>query len=286
MLTSGLFTVHEVVIPCKVGDRFTFIPFGDVHRDSSQFADSEWKDFLSHAKKAKNALFLGMGDYTDGCSTSERMIIGNPALHESTKDTLDKVYKGVTQTLANELAFMKGRLIGMIGGNHYFAFQDGNTSDHLLCSKLSTKFLGVCSLIRLTFLDKARKKSVVLDIMAHHGRGGGSLAGSSFNTVEKMASVMEADIYLMGHDHGRGCIPARPRLRLTQGGGALSVKERTPILGRTGSFLKAYEPGMVSYNVDACRAPSSLGHIEFSLEIQRDRTGDNDEMKVRIRSTS
>jgi hypothetical protein len=284
MLTSGLFTIHEVVVEAKVGDTFKLIPFGDVHRDAPGFAHEEWKEFLAYARKQKKALFLGMGDYQDCASTSERTIISDDRLHESTKEILNGHAKGVVKTLANELAFMRGKLLGLIGGNHYFAFNSGETSDQALCYELGTKFLGVCSLIRLTFRCGPGKHSVSFDIMAHHGRGGGSLAGSTFNTVEKMQNVMDADCYLMGHDHSKGCVPARPRLRLTQGGGVLGVKERTPVLGRTGSFLKAYEPGMVGYNVDCARSLVSLGWIELSLEIQRDRSGGEDEMKIKVRS--
>lgn len=284
MLTSGLFTIHEVIVEAKVGDTFKLIPFGDVHRDAPSFAHEEWKEFLAYAKKQPKALFLGMGDYQDCASTSERTVIRDERLHESTKEILDNHAKGVVKTLANELGFMRGRLIGLIGGNHYFHYQNGDTSDHALCAALGTKFLGVCSLIRLTF--RSRNKSVSFDIMAHHGRGGGNLAGSTFNTVEKMQNVMEADAYFMGHDHSKGCVPARPRLRLTQGNGVLSVKERTPVLGRTGSFLKSYEPGTVNYNVDHARSLCSLGWIELDLQIQRDRKQDNDEMVIRVRSTT
>lgn len=283
MLTSGLFTVHEVVVEAKVGDVFKFIPFGDIHRDAPSFAGDEWKEFLAYAKAQKKALFLGMGDYIDCASTSERTIIADPKLHDGTKKVLEDHATGVTKTLTNELAFMKGRLMGLIGGNHYFAYDGGTSSDHRLAAALNARFLGVCSLIRITF--RTPRKSVSLDIMAHHGRGGGSLAGSSFNTVEKMQNVMDADIYLMGHDHSRGVVPAKPRLRLTHGS-VLSVKERQPMLGRTGSFLKAYEPGMVNYNVDVCRSPVSLGWIEFDLTIERDCKQDEDEVKIKVRSTT
>ncbi len=289
MNTSGLFTVQQVTVKAKVGETFTLVPFGDVHRDAPTFAHEEWKDFLHRARQLPNPLFLGMGDYQDCASGSERIVIGDDRLHESTKAVLSGHSRGVCKTLVNELGFMKGRLLGMIGGNHFFTFENGSTSEHVLCDALGAKFLGVCSLIRITFIcsqGKSRPRSVSLDIMAHHGKGGGSLAGSTFNTVEKMQAVAEADIYLMGHDHSKGVIPAKPRLRLTTGCGSLTVKERTPFLGRTGSFLKAYEPGMVNYNVDACRAPAALGWIEFALTIHRDQSNDDDHLSVKIRGTA
>ena len=271
----------------KFGEPIRLIPFGDIHRDSDMHAHRAWQDFLTYAKKQKNALFLGLGDYTDGVSTSERIVLNDPGLHDTTKRTLDDVYKGVSRTLGNELGFMRGRCLGLIGGNHYFAFPDGQTTDHLLAHQLGCRFLGVSSLLRVVFKFGNKHRSV-LDIFAHHGKGGGSLPGSQFNTIEKMAQTAEADIYLMGHTHAKGCIPSSPRLRLhnTSQKPYVHLNERTPWLGRTGSFLKSYEPDRVSYNVDAGRSACALGWIEFEITYTRTERGGHDRIECQIRGTS
>lgn len=288
MKTCGIFTTHRVEISAKLGEPFKLIPFGDVHRDSDMHADDSWQEFLTYAKKQKHAVFLGMGDYTDGVSTSERIVLNDPNIHDTTRTKMRDVYKGVAKTLTNELAFMRGRLLGMIGGNHYFDFGDGDTTDHVLAASLGTKFLGVCSFIRLSInFPGSGTKNATLDIFAHHGKGAGSLPGSTFNTLEKMSTTAVADFYLMGHDHKKGTIPSTPRLVLTNGKGKeLNIKQRVPWLGRTGSFLKAYEPGRVSYNVDAGRSPSTLGWIEFEITPKRSTAGGGDTISFDIRGTS
>lgn len=287
MKTTGIFSTHKVDLELEMGKPFKLIPVGDIHRDSDMFADTHWQEFLDYAKAQKNALFLGMGDYTDGVSTSERIVLSDFGLHDTTRNTLKDVYKGVSKTLVNELGFMRGRLIGLIGGNHYFDFGGGNTTDHLLAAALQTKFLGVCSLIRLSLKFKGTTKATILDIFAHHGKGGGSTPGAQFNTIEKMLNAADADIYLMGHTHGKGCIPSSPRIKLVDDKkGGVIVRERTPWLGRTGSFLKAYESGKASYNVDAGRSPCALGWIEFEITPVRVRAGDEDRVELRIRGTS
>lgn len=287
MKTTGLFTTHRAELLVELNKPVTFIPFGDVHRDSDLHAADEWREFLAYAKSKPQAVFLGMGDYTDGVSTTERVVLGG-GLHDTTRQTIKDVYKGVAKTLVNELGFMRGRLIGLLGGNHYLDFGDGNTTDHLIAAGLGAKFLGVSSLIRLTLQVKGANQSAAVDIFAHHGRGGGSTPGASFNTVEKMSQTAEADIFLMGHTHAKGCMPSSPRLRLVNSmkKGALAVTERTPWLGRTGSFLKAYEPGRVSYNVDAGRSPCALGWIEFELTVSRVQAGGQDRIVVKIRGTA
>lgn len=290
MRTTGLFTTHFVEIECELGKPIYLIPFGDIHRDSDMFADSHWRDFLSCAKeKASRALFLGMGDYSDGVSTSERIVLGDDRLHETTKATMKDVYKGVVKTLVNELSFMRGHLIGMLGGNHYFDFGNGSTTDHELASALNTKFLGVCSFIRVSLRFKDRPNTrTSFDIFAHHGKGAGTLPGSTFNTIEKMSTTAIADFYLMGHDHKKGAIPSTPRLILSSTGPntQLNVRERTPWLGRTGSFLKAYENDRVSYNVDAARSPCALGWIEFEIVPVRVQKDGRDFIDLRVRGTS
>lgn len=288
MKTTGLFTTHRVEVEAEINKPFKIIPFGDIHRDSDLHSDSHWNEFLKYAKQQNNALFLGMGDYTDGVSTSERIVLNDTNIHDTTKTTLKNVYQGVTKTLVNELSFMRGRMIGCLGGNHYFDFGNGDTTDHVLAAALGTKFLGVCSFIRLSMRFKGRGAKNSLDIFAHHGKGGGSLPGSTFNTLEKMATTAVADFYLMGHDHKKGCIPSSPRLTLSSAGknAELCVREKTPWLGRTGSFLKAYEDGKTSYNVDAGRSPASLGWIEFEVTPVRVHNGDADTIEFRVRGTA
>jgi len=164
---------------------------------------------------------------------------------------------------------------------------DGQTTDHLLAAALGTKFLGVCAFVRLSLRFKNTNKSCAIDIFAHHGKGGGTTPGAQFNTIEKMLSTADADIYLMGHTHGKGCIPSSPRIVLKDSRDkGVFIRERTPWLGRTGSFLKAYESGRVSYNVDAGRSPASLGWIEFEITPVRVRAGDEDHIELRIRGTA
>ena len=289
MKTSGVFTSHCIKVEAEFDKPITLIPFGDIHRDSDMFSNTKWEQFLAYAeakRKEGNVLFLGMGDYTDGISTSERITLSDGHLHDTTKKTIADVYKGVTRTLVNELGFMRGRVIGLLGGNHYYDFGDGSTTDHVLANALGARWLGVSSLIRLSFSFKGKDTGASLDIFGHHGKGSGATVGGQFNSIEKMAKTAEADIYLMGHTHGKGCLPDSPRLRLVRAGNKVVVRERTPWLGRTGSFLKAYEDGKASYNVDAGRSPCALGWIEFEITPRLVNQDGSKRVEMSIRGTS
>ncbi len=282
MKTDGLFTTHAFTIPVKSNKPFNLVFFGDLHWDSPMFARDKWKEFLSYAKGLKNAWFFGMGDYLDSTSTSERACLADCEFHDTTTDDLRKISEDKVKHLAKELAFMKGRLIGLVNGNHYFAFQDGTNTDMRLCGLLDCKYLGVSTFTRLT-LDCFGRKTT-LDIWAHHGAGGSRLPGGSLNRVEQMRETAEADVYIMGHDHKRGVWPASPRFHLAPNSkGDMRLKTRQQWLIRSGSFLNSYESGKRSYNVDAGRGPSSIGHVELIISLDDSKRKDGESQEVTIR---
>lgn len=266
---------------------FTLIPFGDVHRDSPHCAVERWKEDIESWKKIKNPLFIGLGDYTDFLSTSERMRLRD-GMHDSTDSTLDHMARKQIKGLAKELAFMRGRLIGLVNGNHYYQFKDGTTGDHMLANELGTEFLGVAAFVRIVFVFPGKSmRTASVDLFTHHGAGGGQKPHTSLAAVARMAEWADADIVLQGHDHKRGVLPLNPTLSLSDNHrGKLHVKERARWVGRTGSYLKAYIDGQSNYNVDAGRGPCSLGHISFELTPTRiDTKGEGARISVQIRAT-
>lgn len=271
MRTTGIFTTHYFQIPFqKYGEPIYLIPFGDVHKSSPMHSKERWGDFLDWAKTKERAYFIGMGDYNDLASTSERIVLGSSALHESTRKTLTELYLEQTMKFAKDISFMKGRLIGILGGNHYGVFESGITTDQKLAEILNTKYLGASSLLRLSFKQKARGKTSKLDVFVHHGRGGGRTVGASMNPVSAMADTAEADIYMMGDNHQKG-IDFKSRLKLVESGGHITLAHRKILLARTGSFLKGYEPGCESYVTDAQLPPSSLGTVKIELTPRREQ---------------
>jgi len=284
MRTDGVFKTRRVLLKgWKSGKTLNLVPFGDVHRDSPGFADEAWQKSVKRWKdlaKAGNVLFLGMGDYLDSYSTTERMVIYGGGLHESSTQDLEKLARRKVDKLAGELEFMRGKLVGLMGGNHFPVFHDGTTGDQMLANKLGTSYLGACCAIRLAFDIHGSKTSV--DIFAHHGKGGGVTAGGRLNAVEKLEKVCDADIFLMGDNHARGCLPTGERLRLADTPGGLVVKAKPTWIGRTGSFLRAYVENQASYVVDAALPPANLGHIEFQITPTRNRLDGVASMEMHI----
>lgn len=121
-----------------------------------------------------------MGDYDDLTSFSERGALSSimSSLHDDTVLTLDEIYRNRVDQLAGELEFMKGRIIGLLEGNHYALTTNNVTTTQLLAEKLGCKYLGCSAFIRLSYDRPGSKRhSQCLDIWAHHGRGASRLTG-------------------------------------------------------------------------------------------------------------
>ena len=268
MLTTGIFTTQNYRIKVKhLNEVIRLIPFGDIHRSSNLCSIKHWHDFLRWAKTKDNTLYLGMGDYDDLASTSERAILLDIKLHESTKYEIENLFKKNIDKICSEMSFMKGKIVGLIEGNHYGLFPNGTTTTQKMCEILDCKYLGVSSFIRLTFVYGAIESAV--DIWAHHGKGAARLVGGSINRVQQMAEAADAHIYIMGHDHKKGAVPSS-KLHLIGTKGKLTVKHKKQLYVRSGSFLKGYVENEASYVVDAAMNPTDLGVVKIELTPKRD----------------
>ena len=274
-MSYSLFTIHRYVIEFKeFGQPIYLIPFGDVHRFAPLCHVPKWLEFLEWAKKKERCYFLGMGDYDDLASTSEREVLTSRHLHESTKESLDEYYHKRTMNMVKEIEFMKNRLVGMVEGNHHSELLSGITTSQLMCEALKVKYLGVNSFIRLVFqyigksgqkrYGKAKLRSRSLDIWAHHGTGAARRAGNSMNKIQDMVDTAEADIYLMGHDHHKSASIIN-RMCLTEGKSSFHVVNKKVLLARTGTFLKGYEPGKESYVAKAGYSPTDIGVVKIEI---------------------
>lgn len=265
-MSDALFTTHKhEIILDKFNEDF-FIPvFSDVHRYAYNCDVNGWMRFLDYCKRLQKdnpgrVMYLGLGDYDDLGSESERRKLMHSEFHDTTYDSLDDYMDNRTKQFSDEIAFMKGKTIGLVEGNHHYRFASGDTSTMRLCKYLGTKYLGGISIIRLDFVYKGNKggKRATVDIYAHHtagSKGGGRKAGSSLNKLEEMSEVWDVDITIAGHDHKMNAgFPVRMFLDKH-----MNVKQRDILLVRTGSFQKGWIPGKAGYVPTFNGKPNFLG---------------------------
>ena len=182
-------------------------------------------------------------------------------------ETLDELVEKNNRKFAEEIKQMRGKLLGLIDGNHNWRFPNGVTASEDLANRMGCQHLGWLTHLTLTF-KWGPKKSQNVYIVACHGRAGGKRIGTSINQVEDMKTIFPmADIYVMGHNHDRGAWPI-DILYPTKGG---DIKQKRQFLCRSGSFKKAYEQGKSAYEVGRLLRPADLGALKLNISFHRDR---------------
>ena len=270
---TGQFEVHHFKIPfSKYNKVIPLIPFGDIHRSSDNCAVDKWHKFLDWGKSKKNCYFIGTGDYDDLVSAIERDVLSNSRLHDSTNNTLDQMYRHYSDKFYEEIKFMKGRLLGLIEGNHYGVFNNGTTTTQYLCDKLGCKYLGCNAFVRVILDNQKGNTNHKLDIWVHHGKSGSRKDSGSLSKLQDIANFIQANIYIMGHDHKK-IADTKIRLKLsdTQKLDNLDIVHEKYVLVRAGSFLKGYVKGRTSYVTAACLPPADLGIVKIEITPERRR---------------
>jgi hypothetical protein len=268
---------HTPIHVTKINEPWYLIPFGDVHRHARNCDKVRWLEFIAWAAGKPRCLVLGMGDYDDMGSASERRAWARTKteLHEDFSNTVDAVVEEYALEMCEELKPLAPKMIGLLDGNHSFRFGDGCTFTQRMCTILRTHYLGINAFVRLPFVYGGKNgpgRVSAIDIFAHHGAGTAATSGGSVNRLEKMANVCDADIYLMGHNHHKHVVP-RAKLKPVPSprGGGVALRIRKQIFARTGSFLQAYVNGRSSYVVEKSMTPADLGVVKIELTPRREQ---------------
>lgn len=280
-----VFKTHRLAIDYTLGDTLYIIPFGDVHRDTDSCDVDRWQWFLKGCQEypQDKTYYLGMGDFNDFASAKEQKIIRNSALHDQTQNKFDEIVERDNRKFAKEISFMKGRLIGLLDGNHNWVFKNGKTATEDLCERLDAPYLGWLSYVNITFnILNSGGKAIRMDIIPCHGKAGGKLAGTSISQVADLKTIFPvADLYIQGHDHQRGAWPQAILVSDCCG----NIKQKRQFLARSGSFKKGYVDGVSGYEVGRLLRPSDLGAIVFSISVHRDQRDYSDRLILDIKAT-
>ena len=219
-------------------------PMGDI-----QWAGKHGSTAESHLKRHiesvmetfDDVLFLGMGDYIDFASPSNRARL----LAANVYDTAQEVLEEAACSLVDEVyeKFLKpteGRWIGLLEGHHFYEF-DGRTTDLILAEKLKTRCLGTSAYVHLDGPD--------VTLLATHGTGGGILPGNGLNKLYHWSGgLVGADVYLMGHSTKLACaVQSRPFPRWNKPVPDLSHRDIR--LVNTGGFSRSNVPGSRRGNI-------------------------------------
>jgi len=140
------------------------------------------------------------------------VICNGDLMNTATKDSVSDVYNerfnpnDQLRWLKREFEPIRDRILCITEGNHEARITKA-TSVNVLeqfadALGLSERYHPDGVLLKLTFGKDARNgKRVCYTVYVTHGRGGGALQGGKVLRMARMANVVVADLYIMGHSH-------------------------------------------------------------------------------------
>lgn len=193
---------------------------------------------LSYESPTTVVRFLGMGDYVDFASPSNRDRLRAANLYDTAKEVIeDKAKELATDLYERILKPTTGRWLGLLQGHHYADLAVGGTTDTHLCMLLKARFLGDCVSYGLRFYRNGHKGTV--EIWAHHGAGSGRTDHAPLLRLAQLAAKHEADLFLMGHLH-REAFAKLDRTYVMRNETREWLQHREIRLVGTGGWLKGY----------------------------------------------
>lgn len=196
--------LSRVILPWKPCDVW-FI--GDIqwNGDLKGVAMEHLKTTITRALEAEQrghtVRFIGMGDYTDFASPTNRAKILAADLHETTQSRIEQSAVDLVHELYDlALRPTKGKWLGLCEGHHLFELKSGETTDMRLCKLLDAPFVGTTGLVNLTFQPTKSEKRIPATIWFAHGVGNGQTGYYPLLRLEKKAAEWEqVDVFAMGH---------------------------------------------------------------------------------------
>jgi hypothetical protein len=264
---------------------FTIAPLGDIQYGSQGCSTSLLKKDVERIA-ASGQFVLGMGDYTDPMSPSNRhaLKVAATGLYESTLDLID----GAVERMVGELATLLKPIpvknwLGLIGFDHGWEFQDGQPSDALLAKKVGAEYLGHSTIVSIHQGDHIRP----LKIFATHGKGGSVSSTGKTLHLERLLAAFDVDVVVMGHSHLKYGVTVPLLTTVVNKNGEPRIYARDRVVGITGSYLKGYEANTTrggwaagSYVERAAMRPVPLGGIQIHATPVKEAWGWEWELSV------
>lgn len=260
-------------IPIRDGQECLFFGLGDIHFDTVECDRDRLKRLIQWVQRRTRAgamvRIVGLGDYADFASPSERRKTGREEFHESTYRSLDLHHLRALRELVQMLRPIHHCFLGLLTGHHHYrwvtrralgAEWQGRSSDEWLARQLGCDYLGDgASLFRLRFPHAQH-----LDVLALHGSGSARTAGGRLQKRIHFSEIVPtAHIVMSGHDNSK---LAYPRSGLDFDLGMI----KRYVVG-TGSFQRAYLEGEIEsgYAERGGLVPADLGVAIFSIQMQQ-----------------
>jgi hypothetical protein len=246
------------------------VPFGEVQSEEEYPRLKGLVDWLlTRKREGHEVLMLGMGDYFESPSPSDRAAMhaakrGFGFYEELARDIM-RIYEKRTHEIADILMPLRGHFGGFLRGHHWLEFATHLRADlppdsnQLLAQLLDGPYLG--STVQLTI----NVNGLPFRVFASHGYGSARTPGARIAKRLRMRDVvLDAHLYVMGHDNDKVVYPSEALV------GREYLKQ---YFAGSGSFQRAYNFDKTegTYAEDLLLPPTALGVVIAEVKMKEDK---------------
>lgn len=265
--------IQRVYIDGDPLQEVTLCPLGDVQwaGDREDIAFDHLQRHIAKCLSQPHPLFIGMGDYVDFASPSNREALQQARVYDNAR----KVIQDATRKLVEEAyeliyAPTTAKWVGLVQGHHHFSV-GGQDSDEYLCHLLQAPFLEEMGVVVIKWRTGNQLHGEVV-AMAVHGDGYSVFPWGPLNKLYRFAPNIHADILLMGHHTKKAHTDHDQLVIETPEDGPDHLAHRPCHLVGTGGWGKGYVLGKPTYVSKAMYSPVALGQPIIHIRPRFDDT--------------
>lgn len=270
-------------------DTLRLYPVCDVQIGAPGVDTKGFAEYIQEAADDPVGRLVGVGDYTDGCSPSNRKEFDaayvKGLMYDTQRDMLDAGSEAQVNAFNNLVAPTVGRWDVLLGGHHwlYKCKTDNGTvvwrpSDADIADYVNAPYVEAGSDVVITYSFpplKKKGKRPYMRVWLRHLEGSGQTFAAPLNQLEKQMRAFNADIYLGGHHHK---LVAAGAVKLSEDfKHPTQLKATEARLISAGSWMRSYMPDEVTYAEKAMLVPLATG-----APIVTVRRRDDGSFKIRV----
>lgn len=251
--------MRHLTIPVK-GNELHIYTVNDVQLGGKGVDLKGFQGYIDDAMADPLARFVGVGDYTDGISPSNRKVLAvsfrKGELYDTLHEAIDDAGRRQAREFMDIVAPTKGKWDFLQEGHHYWEYTvngtyrttDSDIADFLECPNLGAG----SAMVSYQF-----KTGAPLRMYVRHGEGSGQSFAAPLNQLERQMRAFNAHIYLIAHHHK---LVAAAAVKLDEAPEAETMLAATDArLVAAGSWLRGFIPNENTYAEEGMLVPLATG---------------------------
>lgn len=255
-------------------DRIRIWNLSDLHIGNRACAIEQIKRDVEEIRHDPYSFWIGGGDYADHIGHTDKRFDPDCIAENISVRDLGQLGRILTTTVRDLFVPIKDKCLGLLYGNHELRYERDKEQADLhawLCTELGVENLGYSAIFDVVFQrgavgipsvcyksldEKKRNDSWAVRFFVHHGAGFACTPAGKLKRLMDFMAMCEADIVMVGHVHDQS---GKRIVRLTGNSQCTKIISKESLGVISGSYLKTYAQGQITYGEQRGYAPTVLG---------------------------